>query len=206
MTENQHSSTAKLLDVPLIKQRPELPTGCEAVALTMALHYYGVNVDKKTVVDQMPLDTTPENRNPDGTVNTWGDPEVGFIGDPYGNGITINPNPLKQVLDRYRSGGISLYGKDFSIIEDYVASGKPVLVWFTISHEMPTPRFWKTPAGKKISSPRPLHCIVVTGSDNNNVYFNDCESTELSGKDVKVEKDKFIQIYNAMGQRALVVS
>ncbi|RYL93457.1 S-layer protein [Sporolactobacillus sp. THM7-4] len=206
MTANKDSDLLKLLDVPLIRQRPELPTGCEAVALTMALHYYGVNVSKTAIVDQMPRDVTPVTRNDDGSIKIWGDPETGFIGDPYGNGITINPNPLKQVLDRYRSGGLALYGEDFSAIEDYIRNGKPVLVWFTINHELPTPRFWKTPEGKRISSPRPLHCIVVTGADSKWVYFNDCESTELSGKNVKVEKGKFIQIYNAMGRRALVVN
>jgi uncharacterized protein YvpB len=70
---------------------------------------------------------------------------------------------------------------------------------------MPILRYWHTPAGKEVFAPRPLHCIVVTGVDSNFVYFNDCESTELSGKDVKVEKNKFIKIYDAMGRRALVV-
>ncbi|MFT8311105.1 MAG: C39 family peptidase [Sporolactobacillus sp.] len=206
LTKTTSSHTLKLLDVPLIKQRPELPSGCEAVALTMALRYYGINIDKAKIASQMPRDNTPLTKNADGTVKTWGDPEVGFIGDPYGAGITINPNPLKQVLDRYRSDGLALYGKDFSVIQDYVAKGKPVLVWFTITHELPTPRVWVTPDGKRISSPRPLHCIVVTGADNDWVYFNDSESTPLSGKNVKVKKDKFIQIYNAMGRRALVVN
>lgn len=206
LAETKSSYTLKLLDVPLIKQRPELPSGCEAVALTMALRYYGINIDKVKIASQMPRDNTSLTKNADGTVKTWGDPEVGFIGDPYGTGITINPNPLKQVLDRYRSDGVALYGKDFSVIQDYVAQGKPVLVWFTITHELPTPRAWVTPDGKRISSPRPLHCIVVTGADNDWVYFNDSESTPLSGKNVKVRKNRFIQIYNAMGQRALVVN
>ncbi|WP_240697387.1 C39 family peptidase [Sporolactobacillus sp. THM19-2] len=194
-----------LLDVPLIRQRPELPTGCEAVALTMALHYYGVNVDKETVVRQMPRDSTPLIENPDGSVRSWGDPEVGFVGDPYGDGVTINPKPLKQVLDHYRGGGMALYGKDFKVIEQAVDEGKPVLVWFTISHEMPVMRYWKTPAGKNIFAPRPLHCIVVTGTNDDFVTFNDCESTERSGKNVRVEREKFIRIYDAMGRRALIV-
>jgi uncharacterized protein YvpB len=205
MPANGQPNATKRLDVPLIKQRPELPTGCEGVALTMALQYYGINVDKQTIVDQMPLDATLATRNEDGSIKTWGDPEDGFVGDPRDDGITINPNPLKQVLDQYRNGGIALYGKDFSVVQNYVASGKPVLVWFTISHEMPILRYWHTPAGKEVFAPRPLHCIVVTGVDSNFVYFNDCESTELSGKDVKVEKNKFIKIYDAMGRRALVV-
>ncbi|WP_010632147.1 C39 family peptidase [Sporolactobacillus vineae] len=199
-------SDGPLLDVPLIRQRPELPTGCEAVALTMALHYYGIDVDKETIARQMPRDPAPLTLNRDGSIRIWGDPEKGFVGDPYDDGMTINPNPLKQVLDRYRSGGIALYGKAFRVVENYASQGKPVLVWFTISHEMPAERGWYTPDGKHISAPGPQHCIVVTGVSDKAVFFNDCESTGRSGKNVKVEKEKFIRIYDAMGRRALVVS
>ncbi|MCI1858281.1 MAG: C39 family peptidase [Sporolactobacillus sp.] len=195
----------KLLDVPLIRQRPELPTGCEAVALTMALRYYGIDVDKQAVVRQMPRSTAPLIRNTDGSIRTAGDPENGFVGDPMGDGITINPNPLKRVLDCYRDGGIALYAQPFAVIARYVAAGSPTLVWFTITHELPEPRSYRTPDGRRIRSPRPLHCIVVTGSDDHAVWFNDCESTPLSGKNVAVAKNKFIRIYDAMGRRALVV-
>ncbi|MTT32080.1 SH3 domain-containing protein [Terrilactibacillus sp. BCM23-1] len=200
------TSTTKPLNVPLIRQRPQLPSGCEVTALAMALSYYGRNVSKTTLANQMPRDRTPLKRNRDGSIKIWGDPEIGFVGDPYGTGFTINPNPLKKVLDKYRKGGMALYGKDFSVIEGYVKKRKPTLVWFTITHELPTKRTWKTPKGKTILAPRPLHCVVVTGVDSKYVYFNDSESTKVSGKNVKVSKSKFIQIYNGMGKRALVVN
>lgn len=206
MQASDHSAETKLLDVPLIRQRPELPTGCEAVALTMALHYYGINVDKEVIVGQMPRDPAPATLNADGTIRTWGDPDIGFVGDPYADGMTINPGPLKQVLDRYRPGGIALYGKAFRVVEDYVSQGKPVLVWFTISHEMPAERYWHTPDGKRIFAPGPQHCVVVTGANANSVFFNDCESTGQSGKNVQVARGKFCRIYDAMDRRALVVN
>ncbi|MFP7171720.1 C39 family peptidase [Terribacillus sp. FSL K6-0262] len=195
-----------LLDVPYIKQRPELPSGCEATALAMALSYHGEAVDKLTLAREMPRNDVPAERNEDGTIRIWGDPEDGFVGDPFDNGITINPNPLKRVADKYRSGSLALYQQEFSIIETHTANGHPVLVWFTIHHDMPTSRIWHTPAGKAVQAPRPLHCIVVTGIDDEYVYFHDCESTEKSGKHVKVEKDRFIRIYDAMGRRALVIT
>lgn len=193
----------KRLDVPLIAQRPDLPSGCEATSLAMALHYYGKQVDKNTIAQELPYDTAELVRNPNGTIKMWGDPEVGFVGTPFGNGYTINPDPLKKVLDRYRPGGLALTGKDFSEIEQYVAEGKPVLVWFTIDYEQPDAREWKTPAGKKINAAKPLHNIVVTGVDANHVYFNDSEAVK---KDIKMDKAKFINVYNAMGKRALVVN
>ncbi len=202
----EYISKTSVLNVPLIKQRPQLPSGCEVTALAMALAFYGKNVDKTVLAKQMPKDKTAVVRNKDNSIKIWGDPEVGFVGDPFGNGITINPNPLKEVLDNYRKGGLALYGKNFSVIEGYVKKGAPTLIWFTVTHEMPTKRTWKTPKGKTIQAPRPLHCIVVTGADSKYVYFNDGESTSLSGKNSRIEKTKFINIYNAMGKRALVVN
>ncbi len=190
------------LNVPLIAQRPELPSGCEVTSLAMALKYYGINVSKTTLAKQMPYDSTNLVRNADGSIKTWGDPDVGFVGTPFGNGHTINPGPLKKLLDQYRPGGADLTGKDFSEIEKHVSEGNPVLAWFTISHEMPKQRSWKTPAGKTINAPTPLHCIVITGVDADYVYFNDSEAVK---KDVKMPKEKFIKIYNAMGKRALAV-
>lgn len=195
-----------LLDVPYIKQHPELPSGCEVTALAMALSYYGQTVDKLTLAREMPKDGVPAERTEDGTIRIWGDPEDGFVGDAFGNGITINPNPLKQVADKYRPGSLALYQKEFRVIETHIANGHPVLVWFTIHHDMPTPRIWHTPTGKVVQAPRPLHCIVVTGVDDEYVYFHDCESTEKSGEHIRVEKAHFIQIYDAMGRRALVIT
>ncbi len=204
VTPSKSGTPTQLLNVPLIQQNPQLPSGCEVTALSMALAYYQVNVNKTKLAAEMPYDHTPIKTDSNGSIKTWGDPEVGFVGDPYNVGITINPNPLKEVLDKHRKGGIPLYGKNFSVIEDYVKKGKPTLVWFTITHEMPTHRTWETPKGKTIFAPRPLHCIVVTGVDSNYVYFNDSESSK--GKNMKVSKNKFIEIYNAMGKRALVVN
>jgi uncharacterized protein YvpB len=196
-------ATTKRMDIPVIAQRPELPSGCEVTALSMALRYHGIKVDKTVLAKKMPYDSTKLVRNADGSIKIWGDPSVGFVGTPFGNGYTINPAPLKKVLDQYRSGGLALTGKSFSEIEKYTLQGKPVLVWFTINHEMPVARQWKTPAGKTINAARPLHNIVITGTDANYVYFNDSESVK---KDVRMSKAKFINIYNAMGKRALVVN
>lgn len=193
----------KRMDIPVIAQRPELPSGCEVTSLAMALRYYGINADKTVLAKQMPYDTTKLFRNADGSIKIWGDPDVGFVGTPFGNGFTINPGPLKKVLDKYRPGGLALTGKNFTEIESYVKQGKPVLVWFTINYEMPIARTWKTPAGKTINAARPLHNIVITGTDANYVYFNDSEAVK---KDVRLPKAKFINIYNAMGKRALVVN
>lgn len=191
-----------LLDVPLISQYPELPTGCEVTALAMALQYYGVEVSKTTLADEMPYDRTLLVRDQEGVIVSWGDPEVGYVGNPYELGVTINPKPLKTLLNKYRSGGIAFYGKDFKDIVPYVRKGNPVIVWITLNYELLEERTWITPKGKVIHSPRPLHVVVVTGFDHEFVYVNDSDSNE---KNAKIPISQFIKIYDAMGRRALVV-
>lgn len=44
--ENVILPESVLLDVPLVCQLPELPTGCETTALTMVFNYNGVDVTK----------------------------------------------------------------------------------------------------------------------------------------------------------------
>ena len=39
-------------EIQPILQEPELPTGCESVALTMALEYLGFELEKTTIADQ----------------------------------------------------------------------------------------------------------------------------------------------------------
>lgn len=196
------TSKTKILNVPIIKQRPELPSGCEATALAMALNYYHIKVSKITIAKQMPYDRTPLKRYSNGQIKIWGDPSKGFVGTPFGNGYTIYPNALKKTADRYRKS-TDLTGSDFSKVEQAVKSGKPTLVWFTINYKMPLKRYWKTLTGKTIYAPHPLHCIVVTGVDSKYVYFNDSESGR---KNVKLAKSQFIKVYNAMGKRALVIN
>ena len=38
-----------LLDVPIVNQHPEYPTGCESIALYMLLQYYGTDVTKEEI-------------------------------------------------------------------------------------------------------------------------------------------------------------
>ncbi len=62
-TVTTHNGITKINNVPLINQFPELPTGCEATALTMLLRYHGVNVSKKDIADTIPREPLPYYKN-----------------------------------------------------------------------------------------------------------------------------------------------
>ena len=104
------------LDVPLISQLPELPTGCEIVSATMLLAYAGITVDKMDLAAEIPYDEE--------------DPSLGFVGDPESwEGWTIYPEALAPALRQYLPSAAPLTEGDPNEIFAKLAEGHPVVVW-----------------------------------------------------------------------------
>ncbi len=113
---NEPVPALKILDVPIIAQRPELPTGCEITATTMLFNYAGANVNKVTLAYEMPKH--PSN------------PNLGFVGSPFlTSGWTVNPPALMNLYRKYLGSAVDLTGSDMRTLEYYVSRNKPVVVW-----------------------------------------------------------------------------
>ncbi|PGT18036.1 S-layer homology domain-containing protein [Bacillus cereus] len=204
VNEGNINSSQVILNVPSLYQFPELHNGCEVVSLQMLVeHQIGRSLNKVTFAFEMPFDQT-KLKNYKTSSQIWGDPDVGFVGDVTGNtpGYSINPEPLKRLLDKY-ARGTNLTGNDLSVLEDYVRNGKPVVTWVTVALNNPRPiTTWKTAGGKTIYARMNTHAVVLTGVDDNYVYYND---PFYGTKNVKVSKSRFASIYNQMGKKALSV-
>ncbi|MES5952196.1 S-layer homology domain-containing protein [Bacillus fungorum] len=204
VNEGNINRSQVILNVPSLYQFPELNNGCEVVSLQMLVeHQIGRSLNKLTFAFEMPFDQT-KLKNYKTSSQIWGDPDVGFVGDVTGNtpGYSINPEPLKRLLDKY-ARGTNLTGNDLSVLEDYVRNGKPVVTWVTVALNNPRPiTTWKTLDGKTISARMNTHAVVLTGVDDNYVYYND---PFYGTKNVKVSKSHFASIYNQMGKKALSV-
>ncbi|ONG85366.1 S-layer protein [Bacillus cereus] len=204
VNEGNINRSQVILNVPSLYQFPELHNGCEVVSLQMLVeHQIGRSLNKVAFAFEMPFDQT-KLKNYKTSSQIWGDPDVGFVGDVTGNtpGYSINPEPLKRLLDKY-ARGTNLTGNDLSVLEDYVRNGKPVVTWVTVALNNPRPiTTWKTPGGKTISARMNTHAVVLTGVDDNYVYYND---PFYGTKNVKVSKSRFASIYNQMGKKALSV-
>lgn len=104
------------LNVPLIAQRPELPTGCEITAVTMLLQYTGAQVDKVQLAKEMPYDDA--------------DCDKGFVGDPFTeNGNSIYPPALINLISKYAGHATDLTGADLATLKAQIDQGRPVVVW-----------------------------------------------------------------------------
>ncbi|MCH5463002.1 hypothetical protein HC026_10560 [Lactobacillus sp. LC28-10] len=104
------------LNVPLITQRPELPTGCEITAVTMLLKYAGANVSKVQLAKEMPYDDADCNK--------------GFVGDPFTeNGNSIYPPALIALITKYAGHATDLTGADLPALKAQIDQNRPVVVW-----------------------------------------------------------------------------
>lgn len=102
-------------DVPVISQRPELPTGCEMTAVTMMLQSAGVNISKIQVANETP-------RSSDGN--------KGFVGSPYStSGWWVFPSGIAPVVRRHLGTAQIMTGANLDAIKDKLIHGHVVVVW-----------------------------------------------------------------------------
>jgi uncharacterized protein YvpB len=196
-------SKQKMLDVPLIKQNPELRYGCEVTSLTMVLNHAGVKVTKMELFQRVKKDNDPIQRSASGDILKWGNPNDGFVGDMTGRraGYAVFDQPIAQLVNDYLPDrAVNLTNEPFEKILAHVSKGYPVVVWTTGDYRLPDrPESWMH-GNQVIKSPLDLHAVVLVGYDEGNVYLND----PLSGKkNVKVNKQRFIASWKALKSRAV---
>ncbi|PGZ96623.1 peptidase C39 [Bacillus pseudomycoides] len=192
-----------ILDVPLIPQKPELKFGCEVTSLAMVLQHAGVKVNKMQLANHIKKDNDPSSVGKDGDILEWGDPKEGFVGDITGKtmGFAVYVEPLQELMEQYLPNRtVNLTEKSFDDVLTQVNMGKPVVVWTTGDYKLPDKwASWKH-GNEDIIAPLDLHVVVLVGFENGYVYIND-PLTEK--KALKVNKETFIQSWNALGKQAL---
>ncbi|MBA2873886.1 C39 family peptidase [Thermaerobacillus caldiproteolyticus] len=193
-----------LLDVPLVRQLPELPRGCEVTSLAMLLQDAGVQVDKMTLAKQIKKDPTPFQRR-NGKVY-FGNPNDGFVGDMYSltkPGLGVYHKPIQQLAETYLPNQIiDLTGSDFSELQKYLSKGSPIwIITNSTFKKLPASAFreWDTPSGP-IQITYYEHSVVITGYDQDYIYFNDPLSGE---KNKKAPKAEFLEAWVQMGRQAI---
>lgn len=193
-----------LLDVPIVKQLPELPRGCEVTSLAMLLQYAGFDADKLKLAQQIKKNPA-KIKKINGEIH-YGDPNDGFIGDMYSTnkpGLGVYHTPIKKLAAHYMPGKIiDFTNGEFNQIKKYLSTNRPVWVIINTAYEKLDPSYfhtWNTPNGK-ISITYKEHSVVVTGYDQDYIYFND----PLTGiKNKKAPSADFEKAWVQMGKQAI---
>jgi uncharacterized protein YvpB len=192
-----------ILDIPLIKQNPELKYGCEVTSLAMVLNHAGIETNKLTLADELPKDEDPVQKTKSGDITNWGNPDHGFVGDITGKsaGYAVYAGPLEILMKKYlQDRSVNLTRKPFEEVLAQIKKGKPVILWTTGDYKLPDRWESWTHGNEQINTPLDLHAVVLVGYDKDHLYIND----PLTGKKAQItKKDSFLESWTALGQQAL---
>ncbi len=186
------------IDVPHIRQKPELARGCEVTALAMMLRYAGVKTDKMTLAHQIRKVGYRQGR-------LHGDPHRGFVGEIYSlakPGYGVYHEPLAELAERYLpTQTVDLSEESFSAVLSRIAHGNPVVV-ITNSTFAPLPEqsfeTWQTAEGT-VRITWKEHAVLITGYDQQHIYFNN----PLGDKNTAANRKAFIAAWKQMGSQAI---
>lgn len=195
------------LDVPVVKQQPELPHGCEITSLTAVLNYYGVPVTKTEMANNyLPKqDFRLENNQKFGT-----DPNKAFAGDPFDlkDGTYVFAKPIveaaKKVIEAENASlrVTDVSGQTKEEIIKLVKEGIPVVIWVTLDLTKPrTSSGWIIDGTNTFHNQyQNLHAVVLTGHILDTVVVMD----PLKGY-VTYSDTQFFQSYKELGEHAVIV-
>jgi len=154
------------LAVPYHHQEHAL--SCEVASLLMALNYKGVKVTESELIKELPI-SDPGPRHQD---NTWGDPNLGFVGNIDGTmpntGYGVYEQPIYDLASKYRQAKIINNPVLADLITE-LGNNNPVVVWGVVVGRSKDIS-WKTPEGQVITAQLDEHArtlIGFTGTSDN---------------------------------------
>lgn len=178
------------IDVDPIDQYPELPTGCESVALTMALNALGADLDKTDIAEHY-------LRYDDNYI-------LGFCGDPFSDGgAGVMPPGIIATVENYTADtGASVYACNtshmpLSDLYKFIDAGCPVLIWTTyyIGEPMYTDDYYEYD-GETYYWYDNEHCVTLCGYDRSS---GTVEIADPMQGIVTVDADYFERINSDIG-------
>ncbi len=198
--ENNIKYKQILLDIEPFYQYPDYPTGCESVSLYMLLSYYDVDVTVDEIIDALPKGPVPYGSGDD---VKGANPEKEFVGNPkskYAYGVFNEP--IRQTANTFKEGALTKKNATIDDLYKILLKKNPIEVWFTTDLEegiiyREQDKWYDYETGEIVRWPRHEHAILVTGIDNDYIYYNDPNT----GKKEKLEIDKFNKFFQQMEGR-----
>ncbi|MBI0576917.1 C39 family peptidase [Neobacillus cucumis] len=195
------------IPVKSLRQKPQLPNGCEITSLTAVLNYYHYNVSKTKMSDQY----LPKKPFYFKKGKRYGpDPYKYFAGNPRSrHGFFSYSPPIVKAANSYMKKVKGTYiakdlrGRKKDVVLDQLDKGVPVVIWVTLDLSKPKIKYgWYLSGTKKyFRAPVNLHAVVLNGYDDKYVYI----MNPLKGH-VKYDSKKFFSSYKALGSHAMMVA
>lgn len=188
-----------ITNYPFINQYPDYPTGCESVAITSLLNYYGILVTPDNIIEALPKGSTPYYKN---GIAYGGNPEIEFVGNPYSlNSFGLYEKPIAAVANKYKPNIKIATGTSFEDVLNIVRKGTPVMVWTSMYLATPyiSTSWIYEPTGEKIYWKANEHAVVIIGYTPTQVIIAD----PIGGKMKYQSKSIFKERYNYYGKKAL---
>lgn len=206
--ENETPDTYLISDFEVELQMPELPTGCEITALTMALNYYGCPADKVEIAERY-LPTVPADLYYGDDGRLYG-PDLNryFVGDPATRGGYIcGTEAIVYAANSYLADinsslhAVDLTGSPAEDLYELVSENTPVVVWVTISMQpRRSPEGWYTEDGAYVDWSTNDHGAVLIGYTKDTVTIAD----PISGL-TEYDRAEFEEVFASRGNRCVVI-
>ena len=138
---------------------------CEARSAVDLAAFYGVSIDEKNFLNQLPHTNNPET----GFVGNVWDPRGQLPPLSYG----VYAAPIASLLRAYNLHATDYHGMSFENLRAQIASGNPVMVWVTGNTEKGWSVSYKAPDGLTVTVAPYEHTVIVTGYNEYNVTILD---------------------------------
>ncbi len=149
------------LKVPYYRQA--FPQSCEAASLRMALAYRGISDSDWNILQKFGYHPRPRDKEN----NEWDDPNQQFVGDVRGKqgkgtGWGVYAGPVSRAANSYGRSTSIAYGANANFVAREIHKGNPVIAWGIWGHRAKIDS-WKTPDGRTIRGPIPMHVRLIVG-------------------------------------------
>ena len=183
------------LDVKVIYQYPDMPSGCEITSLTMVLNYMGIDVTNDYMADNY-LDSSTYNMFTSFVGSVYNDNSFGCYAPVIVN--AANKFFADRALD-YEAVDISNSTREQ--IVDILSDDRPVIIWNTEDMKSTYAKTY-TIDGNSFEWMTNEHCVVLSGY---NEQDNTVEVADSIAGNVVRDADTFFQRYNDVLSQAVYI-
>ena len=195
-----------VLNTEMEYQNPELPNGCEATSLSIALNTLGCPTDKLSIAyTYLPSEPFISENG----LYYAPDPDMMYAGDPAENlgfycfeyPVTVAANQfLYELGASWKAQSLDIVSGD--TIEAALQAGSPVVIWSTIDYS-DTAQYhsdfsWILSNGETYIPYSNLHCVVVYGFSSDAYYVCDPIEGQL-----EIDKSTLLLSAAALGNHAV---